>query len=260
MPFFRVIQSDPRDRLPLPSGRIGEYSGLPNMAMARSASNTPSHLTTLLSLEPTGGAFDMIIQPGDGCKDGKTKRVNPSKKLRFDVFKRDRFTCQYCGAQPPGVVLEVDHIHPVVEGGKTSIDNLITACEPCNRGKGKRVLGDRAIRPDADILYLQTLQEIGELKRFQEAERQRDEALMELAEDLQDRWVDVSGDEYAPATEVLVQMLRKYSPEVVNKAVLVVAKKQFEGHFGGRWRGVISYLWGTAKRISEQMEVNGGES
>lgn len=64
-----------------------------------------------------------------------------TKKLRFDVFKRDGFCCQYCGKTPPGVVLEIDHIHPVSEGGGNGIDNLITACFDCNRGKGAGLLG-----------------------------------------------------------------------------------------------------------------------
>lgn len=58
-----------------------------------------------------------------------------SKKLRFDVFKRDGFTCQYCGAHPPKVVLECDHIQPVSDGGLDEVDNLITSCFNCNRGK-----------------------------------------------------------------------------------------------------------------------------
>jgi hypothetical protein len=58
-----------------------------------------------------------------------------SKKLRFEVFKRDGFTCQYCGAVPPTVVLEPDHINPVCNGGDNSMDNLITSCFNCNRGK-----------------------------------------------------------------------------------------------------------------------------
>ena len=58
-----------------------------------------------------------------------------SKKTRFNVFKRDLFTCQYCGATPPGVVLEVDHIDPVAEGGGNEETNLVTACFDCNRGK-----------------------------------------------------------------------------------------------------------------------------
>jgi CRISPR/Cas system Type II protein with McrA/HNH and RuvC-like nuclease domain len=59
-----------------------------------------------------------------------------SKKARFDVFKRDNFRCQYCGQTPPVVVLEVDHITPVAEGGTNSVDNLICSCFDCNRGKG----------------------------------------------------------------------------------------------------------------------------
>lgn len=63
-----------------------------------------------------------------------------SKKTRFDVFKRDLFTCQYCGAHPPGVLLHVDHIVAVASGGTNDKDNLTTACEPCNAGKGARPL------------------------------------------------------------------------------------------------------------------------
>lgn len=58
------------------------------------------------------------------------------KRIRFEVFKRDSFTCQYCGAHPPGVILHVDHIVAVASGGENEIDNLITSCEPCNAGKG----------------------------------------------------------------------------------------------------------------------------
>lgn len=53
------------------------------------------------------------------------------KKLRFEVFKRDSFKCQYCGKSAPEVVLHVDHIKPVAEGGTNEITNLITACADC---------------------------------------------------------------------------------------------------------------------------------
>ena len=69
---------------------------------------------------------------------GERKAI--SKKLRFEVFKRDNFTCQYCGKSAPDVILEVDHINPVKNGGDNNIMNLITACFDCNRGKGKRKL------------------------------------------------------------------------------------------------------------------------
>jgi hypothetical protein len=70
----------------------------------------------------------------------KPKRLALSKKTRFEVFKRDGFACQYCGGHPPEVVLHVDHIRPVADGGTNVIDNLVSACQPCNAGKGARLL------------------------------------------------------------------------------------------------------------------------
>lgn len=63
-----------------------------------------------------------------------------SKALRFEVFKRDHFTCQYCGRMAPDVILEVDHIKPVAKGGDNDILNLVTSCRDCNRGKGKKLI------------------------------------------------------------------------------------------------------------------------
>ena len=72
-------------------------------------------------------------------------RVGISKKLRFEVFKRDVFTCKYCGNKAPDVVLEIDHVIPVASGGKNDIFNLVTSCFDCNRGKGKRKLSDSSV-------------------------------------------------------------------------------------------------------------------
>jgi hypothetical protein len=63
-----------------------------------------------------------------------------SKKVRFEVFKRDGFTCQYCGATPPKAILHVDHIVPVKEGGGNEETNLVTACDHCNLGKSANSL------------------------------------------------------------------------------------------------------------------------
>lgn len=75
----------------------------------------------------------------------KPKRNAISKKRRFEIFKRDGFKCMYCGAHPPSVLLHVDHIKPVAEGGVNDDDNLITACEPCNQGKGARLLSSAPV-------------------------------------------------------------------------------------------------------------------
>lgn len=68
-----------------------------------------------------------------------------SKKLRFEVFKRDSFTCQYCGMQAPDVILEVDHITPKSKNGTDEILNLVTACFDCNRGKSNKEINDDSV-------------------------------------------------------------------------------------------------------------------
>lgn len=73
------------------------------------------------------------------------ERKQLSKKMRFEVLKRDKFTCQYCGRQAPDVVLNVDHITPVAKGGTNDITNLITSCFDCNSGKKDRVLSDDTV-------------------------------------------------------------------------------------------------------------------
>lgn len=87
-----------------------------------------------------------------------------SKKMRFEVFKRDGFTCCYCGQKPPQVVLEADHIDPKSKGGEDDINNLITACFECNRGKGNREI---ASLPNSLSVTIDAMQEKQEqLKKY----------------------------------------------------------------------------------------------
>jgi hypothetical protein len=86
----------------------------------------------------------------------KSLREPISKKLRFEVFKRDAFKCHYCGNHPPTVILEVDHITPVSKGGTNNIDNLTTACFGCNRGKSDTELN---VLPQTTLSKIELLQE-----------------------------------------------------------------------------------------------------
>ena len=58
-----------------------------------------------------------------------------SKRLRYEIFRRDNHACRYCGASAPDVPLRVDHVTPVALGGTDEPGNLVTSCEPCNNGK-----------------------------------------------------------------------------------------------------------------------------
>jgi HNH endonuclease len=58
-----------------------------------------------------------------------------SKRLRYEVLRRDNYTCRYCGAFAPLAVLVVDHVTPRKHGGRDALENLVTACQDCNSGK-----------------------------------------------------------------------------------------------------------------------------
>lgn len=65
---------------------------------------------------------------------------------RFNVFLRDRFACQYCGDQFQAEALTFDHVVPRSRGGRTEWYNVVTACEPCNLQKGRRLPQEAGLR------------------------------------------------------------------------------------------------------------------
>lgn len=78
-------------------------------------------------------------------KNGGNGNAPTFLKLRFQVLERDGFRCRYCGRSvEDGAKLQLDHVHPKSKGGKWERNNLITACQECNLGKGDRVLQARA--------------------------------------------------------------------------------------------------------------------
>lgn len=68
-----------------------------------------------------------------------------SKRIRFEILRRDDNTCQYCGRKAPDVPLHIDHVVPVALGGSDAPSNLLTACSDCNTGKA-------SIQPDGPLV------------------------------------------------------------------------------------------------------------
>jgi len=88
------------------------------------------------------------------------RRPRPRVKLsKREVFRRDNYTCQYCGRQTPH--LTIDHVIPRHRGGGHRWDNLVAACPACNRRKGGRtaieaqmLLKHKPDEPTATASYL----------------------------------------------------------------------------------------------------------
>ncbi len=79
---------------------------------------------------------------------------------RRNVFKRDRYTCQYCGTQPGTDELTIDHVLPRSRGGQSTWTNCVLACFQCNKRKADRTpeqagmhLKKRPVRPNSRPLY-----------------------------------------------------------------------------------------------------------
>jgi 5-methylcytosine-specific restriction endonuclease McrA len=72
--------------------------------------------------------------------------MKPKTAIRFsksNIFLRDRYRCAYCNTQLEKKECTLDHVLPTSHGGKTTFENCVTACGPCNAGKGN----DKKIRP-----------------------------------------------------------------------------------------------------------------
>jgi hypothetical protein len=61
--------------------------------------------------------------------------MSVSKRLRYEILRRDNHACRYCGDAAPGVKLNVDHVIPKALGGSDKPTNLVTSCAACNAGK-----------------------------------------------------------------------------------------------------------------------------
>jgi 5-methylcytosine-specific restriction endonuclease McrA len=65
---------------------------------------------------------------------------------RRNIFKRDKFVCQYCGEQPGTDALTIDHVVPRAQGGESRWDNCVLACVDCNHRKADRTPQQAAMR------------------------------------------------------------------------------------------------------------------
>lgn len=101
-----------------------------------------------------------------------------SVRARFEIFKRDDFSCRYCGRRSPEVVLEVDHVVPASKGGTDDEMNLVTSCWECNRGKSDVPLAEAMTGSephDKAIEILERERQLQEYNRVLEDERERRE-------------------------------------------------------------------------------------
>lgn len=165
------------------------------------------------------------------------KRINVSKRIRFEVFKRDSFTCQYCGGKAPEVILEVDHINPVSKGGKNELLNLISSCFDCNRGKSDKTLSDDS------VIQKQRIQ----LESFQE----RKEQISMLC-----KWKESFANEKFIESDSIMDLIIRNIPELPKKQILSERKSILvlvQKHGSEK---LIDYILQNSVKIKQEFSLN----
>jgi hypothetical protein len=182
-----------------------------------------------------------------------SERTPLSKKLRFDVFKRDGFCCQYCGAHPSEtVVLEVDHVIPVAEGGKNDIDNLVTACFDCNRGKGAGLLSSvpESLAEKANIAAEREAQIRGYYEILEAIKQRRDDELWSIADIFMERYADESILRTRLAS--IQAFLERLSYYEVQEAMEIATRKMYNK--GPAFSYFCGICWRKIKRANGEEE------
>ena len=155
-----------------------------------------------------------------------TKKTSLSKKIRFEVFKRDEFRCGYCGKEPPSVILEVDHIEPKSSGGGDDICNLITACFDCNRGKAGVPLDKIPLKVNEQLSAAKEKEEqLREYRKFtNKVQRRIKKDIQDISEVYQKQYEDwdFSDSFKSVSLKKFLELLPKH--EVVDSLYISIAK------------------------------------
>ena len=74
------------------------------------------------------------------------RHAKPVKFSRVNIYARDGYRCQYCNVRCTLAELTYDHVIPRVRGGRTTWENIVTCCYPCNGAKGNRTPSEAGLK------------------------------------------------------------------------------------------------------------------
>jgi len=170
----------------------------------------------LLMIDPDGKVVSNSALEIDMLEVVTVRRIIPS--LRFDVFQRDGHACQYCGRTPPDVVLVVDHLIPVAQGGTDDFDNLVTSCEDCNSGKSDKLIGEFTGGHGKE----EWSEHIREKRRAVLRERRA------RLNGIRQHWMDALGRRSLSRQDdvAILSFLERYEPDWIEAAIAIAARKE----------------------------------
>jgi len=143
------------------------------------------------------------------------------KSLKYEIFKRDSFTCQYCGGQTPQVILKIDYISP--SGDKNDKTNLITSCFNCSGKKQAVPINEKREQIDA----------------YEASLIEHEESKVEVLQELNEYWSSLCDNEYSlneSGLESLSAFLENLVPFEIKESMKIAAKKIPANDMGNRFK------------------------
>lgn len=186
----------------------------------------------------------------DSTPTGGPKRV--SRRLRFEIFRRDGHRCKYCGATSDDAELTIDHVVPVALGGTNEASNLVTACRRCNSGKSSTRPDEATVQAvdERAMQWSDAMQLVAERRRMVAAEH--------------DAWVDefdqewrswTVGGEVMPRDEGWRSSIERFGSAGLDRndllRLLRVAMESNAG-FGRVWKYFCGCCWNEVKSRQEE--------
>ena len=196
----------------------------------------------------------------------KRKAISTGKRMR--IFERDGFKCVYCGRTPDmeDVVLHVDHILPVKEGGGNDPSNLRTACDKCNLGKGARILDTEGSPLDYGEIADRNAERAAQIDRYRLFMQKLQESEASLV-DLVGNAFFVPGRSFSPENSDRNQVagfIEKLGVDRAIKAATIANRKFpfYEGEqhwdYSKRWKYFCGVCWGMIKEGDDEVEAESG--
>ena len=175
----------------------------------------------------------------------ESKRQPILKSIRFEILKRDKFTCQYCGKKAPDIILHVDHMNPVSRGGTNDLLNLITSCLDCNLGKSDRTLTDTTII-DRNRIQTENLQERRhQIEMMMEWQRGLVELDQYLIEQVAGFWAELV-EPYRlteQGLKILEKLLRQNNADEIMEAMRIAIRQYLQYNNNELTQESVSHAW-----------------
>lgn len=165
-----------------------------------------------------------------------------TKRLRYEILKRDIFTCRYCGASAPEAKLTVDHVLPTALGGSDDPHNLVAACHDCNAGKTSSNPGDDLVA-DVDQERVRAKAAIAEAISRR---RVRHKVVDDIVDEVYTLWPDGDPDSYG----ALLWMIKCGLDAADFRRATAITESKRDVPKYARWR----YFMGVCRHMVAEIE------